>query len=875
MPSNKDSGSTLIATLAVAQSISTITDAGNYFLKLNPGPLAADEILLIQIFDKVLTGDTTLNNLVESGVVRADQSAIQISMEFSTIFESIVQITQTNGTKRTFDWAVVSKSVDANVIAISGDTTSANNLELQYDGTGLTGDNFPATQEQIGNISSGSGGLSRVQDTFTNTDGGTETNTEADTETLNGVLHIIDDSVGNTDFYYEFDLGVNAAATSILWNGYVQSNGDTAAPQLYNWGGAAFEDIDSIAGTNGTTITEMSFPAPSKYTGTGANAGKVRFGFNSSDATAIGTDRVLCVYSSIAESALVFNSGVAQSGGNNSIQLTAGAVGTNDQFRRAKVVIISGTGTGQEAIITSSVASTDTLTITPAWLTNPDSTSAYEVIPAQTHQTVRNGGYDNGFIYVDVTNGSAGTERGVNGTSTNKSSVPADARTIADNEQIRKFMISGGGNWSLDQSYTDWIFDQTNAALIDFNSQDVGGSVFFRAGITGIGTNGTTRVSFRLCGMENCTIGTASATSTTLSGTITLSAEDRYLFLDCAEGSTTPPIIDVAGDGITETLVTLGNYSGRIEIQNMTSVDEVYVSGGAHVILNANCAGGTLVRAGDIPITDNSGNVTITNGMVADTLVDTGTTLPAQITALNDVSTADVNAQCDIALADYDGPTNAEMIARTILAASYFDPATDAVANVTLTATTTTNTDMRGTDSAATEAKQDIIDTNIDQLETAIITNAAGTDVAADNAAIKAVVDAIPTTAMRGTDNAALASVCTEARLQTLTDWINGGRLDLILDIIAADTTTDIPALIAALNDISVSDVLTTQMTESYAADGVAPTLTQALMLALQNLQEVSYSGTTQTVKKLDGSTSAATYTLDDATNPTNKTRTT
>ena len=30
------------------------------------------------------------------------------------------------------------------------------------------------------------------------------------------------------------------------------------------------------------------------------------------------------------------------------------------------------------------------------------------------------------------------------------------------------------------------------------------------------------------------------------------------------------------------------------------------------------------------------------------------------------------------------------------------------------------------------------------------------------------------------------------------TDWVNGGRLDLILDIIAADTTTDIPALIAA-----------------------------------------------------------------------------
>lgn len=38
---------------------------------------------------------------------------------------------------------------------------------------------------------------------------------------------------------------------------------------------------------------------------------------------------------------------------------------------------------------------------------------------------------------------------------------------------------------------------------------------------------------------------------------------------------------------------------------------------------------------------------------------------------------------------------------RTLAAASYFDPASDPVANVTLVATTTTNTDMRGTDNAA------------------------------------------------------------------------------------------------------------------------------------------------------------------------------
>lgn len=39
------------------------------------------------------------------------------------------------------------------------------------------------------------------------------------------------------------------------------------------------------------------------------------------------------------------------------------------------------------------------------------------------------------------------------------------------------------------------------------------------------------------------------------------------------------------------------------------------------------------------------------------------------------------------------------------------------------------------------------------------------------------------------------------------TDWTNGGRLDLILDIIAADTTTDIPTLINTLNNLSSADV--------------------------------------------------------------------
>jgi len=114
--------------------------------------------------------------------------------------------------------------------------------------------------------------------------------------------------------------------------------------------------------------------------------------------------------------------------------------------------------------------------------------------------------------------------------------------------------------------------------------------------------------------------------------------------------------------------------------------------------------------------------------------------------------------------------------------------------------TTTTNTDMRGTDSANTT-----------------VPDAAG--VAPTAAEIKTEVEQA---------GSSLALILADSgELQT--DWVNGGRLDLILDIIAADTTTDIPALIAALNDLSaanvnteVADVLKTD-TISEPAQGAPP----------------------------------------------------
>lgn len=136
---------------------------------------------------------------------------------------------------------------------------------------------------------------------------------------------------------------------------------------------------------------------------------------------------------------------------------------------------------------------------------------------------------------------------------------------------------------------------------------------------------------------------------------------------------------------------------------------------------------------------------------------------------------------------------------------------------------------------------------------------------------------------------------------QTAVDWIDAGRLDLLLDAVKAvtdlipdggsmsdlaailtDTNTTIPALIDALQDISSADVLAqvitglnTAATESYAAKGVEPSVVQMNYWIMQLLTELSITGTTETIKKLDGSTVAGTNTLNSATDPTERTRAT
>ena len=80
---------------------------------------------------------------------------------------------------------------------------------------------------------------------------------------------------------------------------------------------------------------------------------------------------------------------------------------------------------------------------------------------------------------------------------------------------------------------------------------------------------------------------------------------------------------------------------------------------------------------------------------------------------------------------------------------------------------------------------------------------------------------------------------------------------------------------IAALPDAAANAlaVLETQLNEAYVGEGVPPTLTQAVMIMHQLLQQFAYVGATNTVKALDKTTTIAIYDNLDAANPTSSNR--
>ncbi len=101
-----------------------------------------------------------------------------------------------------------------------------------------------------------------------------------------------------------------------------------------------------------------------------------------------------------------------------------------------------------------------------------------------------------------------------------------------------------------------------------------------------------------------------------------------------------------------------------------------------------------------------------------------------------------------------------------------------------------------------------------------------------------------------------------------------GGNVVGSVASVTGNVGGNVTGTVSSIANAGIDALYTRALTESYATDGAAPTVAQALFAIQQFLQEKVISGTSLTIKKLDGATTAMTFLLNDATTPTSVTRT-
>lgn len=171
---------------------------------------------------------------------------------------------------------------------------------------------------------------------------------------------------------------------------------------------------------------------------------------------------------------------------------------------------------------------------------------------------------------------------------------------------------------------------------------------------------------------------------------------------------------------------------------------------------------------------------------IADYDPPTKTELDSGFAGLNNLSAAQVNSEVDTALADYDPPTNTEMEARTLVAANYFDPTADTVANVTTLAGHTPQTADHSASIAAILADTAAVDTqselrtllmgsNVAPASSTALATAQGniTSILADTGAVDT------TTEMRTFLTGADTPVAKESSLSVLSTDLSTAQADL------------------------------------------------------------------------------------------------
>lgn len=514
--------------------------------------------------------------------------------------------------------------VDA--IQISGDATAADNLELDYDGTGYNKSN------------------STIGTCTTNTD-------------MRGTDSALLASSAPTNFS---DLAITASTGKVT----VGTNDDKTG---YSITGTVSADVVSISGDSvaadnleamfdGTGYTDETAPASRSQIGslatgsaaisTVAESYTLTTGTQSSGTFADTETRDGTVHQHTDSAGAmdlyyqfdVGGSGVAVeveffgylNGVNDSLSVQAydwvGAawddIGTlngqsgTDNVENVASVLLRHTGTGANLgkVRLRFYAASG---LTSATLNLDQVTVSYSVVTKSV-------GYDGGSIWIDTNASNTNTEAFVDGVADNPVSTIGAADTLAASIGLDQFKIVPGSSITFAASQQNQVFEGKQWTLA-LGGQDIGGTRISGASSGVSGTATGTNPFFYECSIGAATLPPCAMQTCGLSSTLTVGSAGDFFLVDCFSqvAGASSPVLDM-GAAVGATNVSIRRYSGGLTINNLASGDVVSLDGVfGTVTLNGADAEVEIRGIAKAVVNNLTGSPTVNDNSVKETAIDT------------------------------------------------------------------------------------------------------------------------------------------------------------------------------------------------------------------------------------------------------------
>lgn len=268
-------------------------------------------------------------------------------------------------------------TVDA--VAISGDSTAADNAEAFFDGTGYAGtNNVIPTVTTLTNLPAITSGWLTAAGIAADAITAAKLAPDVTTELQSGLATAVVLNQLSAAVIIEAGQSTSGGSTTTLIDtGRPETTTDywKGSVLLLTSGNQCFQSR-LITGWNGSTFT---FTVDPPFTGVVAtDTTYYILSGAGANVTQIAGDSTAATNAKNFWSTLL--NGTAQAGAATTITLAAGSSASNSFYVGAVVRIVSGTGAGQERYITAYVGTTKVATVDAAWVTNPDSTSVYQIL---------------------------------------------------------------------------------------------------------------------------------------------------------------------------------------------------------------------------------------------------------------------------------------------------------------------------------------------------------------------------------------------------------------------------------------------------------------------------------------------------------------